>query len=103
MYPWIWRAATDELYGLAPTEFTAARNAKAAAARKAGLADVAAALKELRKPSVGAWLANLLVRERSKEIESLIALGDGLREPGGTEGAMRSGRSPSRGSTPPPR
>ena len=78
--------AIDELYGLLPTAFTAARNAKAAEARKAGFADVAASLKELRKPSAGAWLANLLVRERSKEIESLLALGDGLREPGSKRG-----------------
>ena len=77
-------SATDELYGLSPREFTAARNAKAAEARKAGLADVAAALKELRKPSAGAWLANLLVRERSGEIETLMALGDSLREPRNT-------------------
>jgi hypothetical protein len=71
----------DELYGVIPSEFTAARNAKATEARKAGLADVAASLKELRKPSAGAWLANLLVRERSKEIEHLTELGDSLRGP----------------------
>jgi hypothetical protein len=72
---------TYELYGLPPTQFTAARNAKASEARKAGFSDVAASLKELRKPSAGAWLANLLVRERSKEIENLIELGDSLRTP----------------------
>ena len=74
-------SATQELYGLTPTQFTAARNAKASEARKVGLPDVAASLKELRKPSTAAWLANLLVRERSKEIENLIELGDGLRTP----------------------
>jgi hypothetical protein len=74
-------SATQELYWLTPTQFTAARNAKASEARKAGLPDVAASLKELRKPSAGAWLANLLVRERSKEIENLIELGDSLRTP----------------------
>jgi hypothetical protein len=79
-------SATDELYGVIPSEFTAARNAKVAEARKAGLGDVANALKKLRKPSAGAWLANLLVRERSHEIEGLIQLGDGLREPGSTQG-----------------
>jgi hypothetical protein len=79
-------SATDELYGLVPAEFTTARNAKAAEARKAGLPDVAALLKELRKPSAGAWLANLLVRERSKEIDGLIELGDSLREPGSKRG-----------------
>jgi hypothetical protein len=78
--------ATDELYGVIPAEFTAARNAKVAEARKAGLADVATSLKNLRKPSAGAWLANLLARERSNEIASLIELGDSLREPGSTPG-----------------
>jgi hypothetical protein len=72
---------TDELYGVVPADFTAARNAKATEARNAGQADVAAALKKLRKPSAGAWLANLLVRERSDEIESLLDLGDSLRKP----------------------
>ena len=72
-------SATQELYGLPPAQFTAARNAKAAEARKAGSTEVAASLKELRKPSAGAWLANLLVRERPKEIEKLIELGDSLR------------------------
>jgi len=74
-------SATDELYGVIPREFTAVRNAKAAEARKEGLADVAASLKELRKPSAVAWLANLLVRERTNEIETLIKLGDSLRGP----------------------
>jgi hypothetical protein len=74
-------SATQELYGLAPTQFTAARNAKASEARTAGFSDVAASLKDLRKPSAGAWLANLLVRERPKEIENLIELGDSLRTP----------------------
>jgi hypothetical protein len=78
--------ATDELYGVSPREFTAARNAKAAEARKAGLTDVAASLKELRKPTAGAWLANLLVRERSNEIETLVDLGDSLRRPRSARG-----------------
>jgi hypothetical protein len=82
-------SATDELYALTPAEFTAARNAKASEARKAGLADVAASLKQLRKPSAGAWLANLLVRQRSDEIDRLIELGESLRgsgdNPGGDE------------------
>lgn len=82
-------SATQELYGLSPTQFTAARNTKVSEARKAGFAAVAAALKQLRKPSAGAWLANLLVRERPEEIENLIELGDSLRtpksKPGGDE------------------
>ena len=79
-------SATDELYAVIPVEFTAARNAKASAARKAGLADVAASLQQLRKPSAGAWLANLLVRQRTDEIDRLIELGDSLRWSGKTRG-----------------
>jgi hypothetical protein len=79
-------SATDELYAVIPAEFTAARNAKASEAGKAGLAGVAASLKELRKPSAGAWLANLLVRQRSDEIDRLIELGDSLRRSGVKQG-----------------
>jgi hypothetical protein len=79
-------SATDELYAVVPAEFTSARNAKASEAGKAGLADVAASLKQLRKPSAGAWLANLLVRQRSDEIDRLIELGDSLRESRDTHG-----------------
>src|ERR1700677_4223892 len=79
-------SAIDELYGVIPAEFTAARNAKASEAGKAGLADAAASLKQLRTPSAGAWLANLLVRQRSYEIDGLIELGDSLRGAGDTRG-----------------
>jgi hypothetical protein len=79
-------SATDELYAVKPAEFTAARNAKASEARKAGLADVAASLKQLRKPSAGAWLANLLVRQRADEIDRLVELGDSLRGSGDKKG-----------------
>jgi hypothetical protein len=59
-------SATKELYGLAPTEFTAARDAKVSEARQTGCPELASKLKKLRKPSVGAWLANVLVLEQSK-------------------------------------
>jgi len=73
-------AATDELYGLAPSEFTQARDVRVAAARKAGDRTAADALKKLRRPSAGAWLANHLVRERQAEIERFLALAAQLRE-----------------------
>ena len=73
--------ASQELYGLAPSEFTAARDAKASEARKAGCPELASSLKKLRKPSVGAWLANLLVLEQSRDVERLIDLGVELRAP----------------------
>jgi hypothetical protein len=74
-------SATQELYGLVPTQFTAARDAKASEARQAGRPDLASSLKKLRKPSVAAWLANLLVLERSRDVERLIDLGGELRAP----------------------
>lgn len=74
-------SASQELYGLAPNEFTAARDAKASEARKAGCPELAASLKKLRKPTVGAWLANLLVLGQSRDVEHLIDLGVELRAP----------------------
>jgi len=72
-------SVSAELYGLAPNDFTAARNAKASEARNAGDTELAASLKELHKPTVGAWLANLLARERPEDLERLIVLSDELR------------------------
>ena len=72
--------AADELYGLPPSEFTGARNVRVAAARKAGDRATADALKALRKPSAGAWLANRLVRERSAEVERFLTLSAQLRQ-----------------------
>ena len=69
----------DELYGLLPAQFTAARDAAAARAREAGEARVAARIKALRRPTLGAWLADLLVREHPEEVRALLELGAGLR------------------------
>ncbi len=74
-------SAGRELYGLAPSQFTAARDAKASEARQAGRPELASSLKKLRKPSVGAWLSNLLVLEQSSDVERLIDLGVELRAP----------------------
>lgn len=72
-------SVTDELYGLRPDRFTAVRNARAAEARKAGDRALAEAVRSLRRPTLAAWVSNLLVRERPAEARSLAALGDGLR------------------------
>ena len=69
-----------DLYGLKPGAFTAARDARAADARRDGDKELAAAIKKLKRPSVSAWLANLLVRERPHEVQRLLSLGDGLRQ-----------------------
>ncbi|WP_153502596.1 hypothetical protein [Cumulibacter manganitolerans] len=69
-----------ELYGLTPAEFTAARNARAKAARASGDRQLGDAIQRLRKPTNAAWLVNVLVRRHGEEIGQVIALGEKLRE-----------------------
>ena len=69
----------DELYGLPPEKFTAARNARASEASHAGDRELAASVKKLAKPPTAAWLANTLARERGAEIKRLIRVGETLR------------------------
>ncbi|MFG2291987.1 hypothetical protein [Streptomyces sp. NPDC048603] len=73
-------AVTEELYGLRPAEFTAARNTLAARARTAGDRELAARIAGLRKPSTAAWAAGLLPRQRPAETQRLLSLGAALRE-----------------------
>ncbi|MBK3641573.1 hypothetical protein [Streptomyces sp. MBT33] len=73
-------SVADELYGLRPQDFTAARDARAAEARRAGDRTLAGKIGKLRRPSLAAWASNLLVRERPEEIEPLLRVGEGLRQ-----------------------
>ncbi|MGV9499557.1 hypothetical protein ACWDQ0_14865 [Streptomyces sp. NPDC003642] len=73
-------AVADELYALRPEEFTAARASAVAAARTAGDRELATRIGALRKPSLAAWVSNLLVRSRPGEVEPLLRLGEGLRQ-----------------------
>jgi hypothetical protein len=73
-------AIADELYGLPPEEFTAARTHYEKEAKAAGDRDEAARIHSLAKPSVTAWLANQLVRSHRSEIEPLLELGGALRD-----------------------
>lgn len=68
----------DELYGLPPEAFTAARNARAKQVRSDDRA-LADAVAGLRKPSAPAWLVNQLVRRRRDELDELFELGAQLR------------------------
>lgn len=72
--------AADELYGLPPEDFTAARDEKVRAAREAGDRPLATALAKLRKPTVSAWVLNLLVRDQPEVGEQLAELGADLRQ-----------------------
>ena len=77
----------DELYGLPPEEFTAARNTCAKAAKDDGDRELAAAVTALRKPTAGAWLLNQLVRQHRGEVDGVLELGIRLRAAQGTLGA----------------
>lgn len=68
-----------ELRALRPAEFTAARDGYAAQARKGGNKPLAARIAALRKPTLAAWTAGLLVRSRPKEAQGLVDLGEALR------------------------
>ncbi|MFI8419868.1 hypothetical protein [Streptomyces sp. NPDC085479] len=70
----------DELYGLRPSEFTAARDAYAAEARRAKDTRAAKTIAALRRPPLAVWAANLLARERPEEAERFLGLGEALRE-----------------------
>lgn len=67
------------LYALPPEQFTAARDAEVARARQAGELPVARELAALRRPTVAAWLVNLLAAQRPEQVTDLLALGDELR------------------------
>jgi hypothetical protein len=73
-------SVAEELYALPQAEFTAARDGKSAAAKREGDRALADAIKKLARPTTAAWLANLLVRERTQQVEELLELGQAMRE-----------------------
>ncbi len=68
----------DELYALPLGDFTPARDAlvKEHKADK----ELAARLKALKKPSLAAWVVNLLVRRDAAQVEQVLGVGAALRE-----------------------
>lgn len=69
-------AVADVLYGLAPGEFTPARDAKA---KELKGSDLSVEVKKLRKPSVAAWVVNQLVRHETEQVDQVLAMGEALR------------------------
>jgi hypothetical protein len=69
----------DQLYTAPPERFIAVRDDAVAAARRVGDRSTAEAIGKLRKPTVAAWLVNLLARKRPELVGELLALGDALR------------------------
>lgn len=70
----------DELYGLPPGEFTAARALRASEAKKAGDRALATSIGGLRRPSKSAWLVNILARRQRELVGELLEVGHAMRE-----------------------
>ncbi|MEU8327148.1 hypothetical protein [Micromonospora sp. NPDC048839] len=69
----------QQLYRIPPDRFVAARDAAVAEARRAGDPGAARQLARLRRPTVAAWLVNLLAIERPELVADLVQLADALR------------------------
>jgi hypothetical protein len=72
-------SVVDELYGLAPDDFTATRDERVREARATKDRDLASKIKSLRRPSVAAWAINITARENAQPIRAVLALGTDLR------------------------
>jgi len=72
-------AELDELYAAPPENFIRARNDLARRLKQAGQVDVAARVKQLRKPTVPLWAVNQLARRHHDEVRALLDAGDRLR------------------------
>ncbi|RIV39440.1 hypothetical protein [Micromonospora radicis] len=69
----------EQLYRTPPDRFVAARDAAAAQARQAGDPRTAREIARLRRPTVAAWLVNLLALDRPELVAELVQLADSLR------------------------
>lgn len=67
----------DELYALPLPAFTPARDARV---RQLKGTDLAAPVKALKKPSLAAWVVNLLIRRDTEQATQVLELGAALRE-----------------------
>ncbi|GAA3099023.1 nucleotide-binding universal stress UspA family protein [Kribbella aluminosa] len=72
--------AADAVYAAPAADFIATRNELAKQLKAAGDPLGSTRLKALRKPTVAAWIANLVARTLPDELDDLLALGDEFRE-----------------------
>lgn len=70
----------DALFDLPVDAFVAARGALAKARRAAGDREVAAAVKQLRRPTLSAWALNQLARRHPDDVRTLVEQGAALAE-----------------------
>ncbi|MGO2520495.1 MAG: transposase [Microbacterium sp.] len=66
-----------ELYAIPPAEFVSTRNKRV---KQITDRELAQQVKELRKPSVAAWVVNLFATERADRLGQALLLADELRE-----------------------
>jgi hypothetical protein len=72
-------AVVDELYLGSREDFLPTRTERVRQARAAGDRDLAARISALRKPTVGAWLVNQVVRQHPDRLAALTELAERLR------------------------
>ena len=70
----------EELYSLAPAEFTGTRNQWAKQAKADGDPELAKRVTELKKPSVAAWVVNMMMRHQGEQMTQVLELGASLRQ-----------------------
>lgn len=70
----------EELYSLPPAEFTGTRNQWAKQSKADGDPELAKRVTELRKPSVAAWVVNMMMRHQGGQMTQVLALGASLRQ-----------------------
>ena len=73
-------SVADELYALPPGRFIAARDERVAQAKADGDTALAKDISAFRRPTVVAWLANLLTRRHPEDVEPFLELGAALRD-----------------------
>ena len=71
-------ATADALYGLDLADFTPTRDARAKSLKGSDAA-LSQQVKGLRKPSLAAWVVNLLVRHETEQVEQVLEVGAALR------------------------
>jgi hypothetical protein len=80
----------DRLYGLPLDRFTEARDTRVKELRSGGEREAADHLKQARKPTAAAWVANQLARSERMNVRALLTAGEQLRD--GQAELMRGGK-----------
>jgi hypothetical protein len=73
-------SVAEELYSLMPGDFTGTRNQWAKQTKSDGDADLASRVSALRKPSVAAWVVNMMMRHQGEQMTQVLDLGASLRQ-----------------------